>query len=460
MKTRYILIAFAILLASACTKDSDQPARGERQLTITAWHEDSQGTRSAVVDGGTKVYWEPGDAIKVFSSEEANRFEAQCSGLVDVASFVGSLNIIGGANEGAVYDNHIWGLYPYRLDATCDGESVTTTLPSNQNGAAGTFAQSTFITLAHSDSFGLAFYNVCGGIRFSLTKSGIKRVVLESLGGEAIAGTFKTSFQNGVPVVQEVSEPATSITLKAPGDAFETGVWYYIVALPGTLSGGYKLTFRSEEGVGTLTCSNPVTIKRGIFGSLANVDSGVEFSAGGDDPEAINIEIDGEFWDWAAVPGGLSSTGNYQAFKAAADANYIYLYSKRKWHDELWKDSSGGYFYYEFDTDNNPATGTNDVNGNTGYGVEYWMYLYLFTGSSASPTFANSPKGSGYPSSGVIANILASGATDRTVIEVELRIPRANLGLTNPGTIRIYSWGNKSASNLKSSSSYISLALN
>ena len=448
MKTRYILIAFAILLASACTKDTAQQARGERQLTITAWHENSQGTRSAVVDGGTKVYWEPGDAIKVFSSEEANRFEAQCSGMVDVASFVGSLNIIGGANEGAVYDNYIWGLYPYRLDATCDGESVTTTLPASQNGAAGTFAQNTFITLAHSDSFGLAFYNVCGGIRFSLTKSGIKRVVLESLGGEAIAGTFKTSFQNGVPAVQEVSDPATSITLKAPGDAFETGVWYYIVALPGTLSGGFKLTFRSEEGVGTLTCSNPVTIKRGIFGTLANVDSGVEFSAGGDDPEAINIEIDGEFWDWAGVTDGLKSTSSspkYHEFKVFNDSKYIYFYSKRNNDTAIWG-SKQGYFYYDLDTDNDSSTGVTSDSIN---GLEVYMYIFPFAGSSSEPAFATTNEGSSYPSSSVYKSVLFAGAVSDTVVELEVRLPLSEAGIKKGDVIGIYSWGNKSASDFK-----------
>ncbi|MBP5558509.1 MAG: hypothetical protein J6X71_01950 [Bacteroidales bacterium] len=458
MKTRYILLAAALLAASACSKDASQTG----MLTFTAWNEGSADTKATVKDGGTKVFWEPGDAIKVFYGEDANKFESQCTGLEAVTTFTGQLNIIGGANEGATFDSNIWGLYPYRLDATSDGESVTTTLPSSQSGRAGGFAQNTNITLARSTGFGLAFYNVCGGIRFSLTKSGIKRVVLESVGGEPVAGVATVTMENGLPKVTGVSDGSSKITLQAPsGESFAPGEWYYIVALPGSLSQGFKLTFRSETGTGTLTCSKPVTIKRGVFGTLADVDSGVEISAGGgDEGDDVNIEIDGEFWDWASVPAGLSSTsGPYLEFKAVSDANYLYFYSKRTWHDELWKDSSGGYFYYELDTDNDPSTGTNSVNGNTGYGVEYWMFLYLFTGSSSTPTFANTPKGSAYPSSSVIANILAAGATDRSVVEVEVRVPRSNVGLTSGGTIRIYTWGNKSAGNLKSASSYLTLTV-
>ena len=294
----------------------------------------------------------------------------------------------------------------------------------------------------------MAFYNVCGGIRFSLTKSGIKRVVLESLGGEAIAGTFKTSFQNGVPAVQEVSDPATSITLKAPGDAFETGVWYYIVALPGTLSGGFKLTFRSEEGVGTLTCSNPVTIKRGIFGTLANVDSGVEFSAGGDDPEAINIEIDGEFWDWAGVTDGLKSTSSspkYHEFKVFNDSKYIYFYSKRNNDTAIWG-SKQGYFYYDLDTDNDSSTGVTSDSIN---GLEVYMYIFPFAGSSSEPAFATTNEGSSYPSSSVYKSVLFAGAVSDTVVELEVRLPLSEAGIKKGDVIGIYSWGNKSASDFK-----------
>ena len=179
---------------------------------------------------------------------------------------------------------------------------------------------------------------------------------------------------------------------------------------------------------------------------------------GGSEP--VNISVDGDFSDWAAVSGGLNSEeGPYLVCKAVNDDNYLYIYSKRTWHDGLWKDSSGGYYYYEFDTDNDESTGTNDVNGNSGYGVEAWMYLYLFTGSASAPTFASSPKGSGYPSSSVINDVLAAGKTDMSIIETEVRIPLSNISVTKGQTIRIYTWGNKSASNFKNAKESILMTL-
>ena len=271
MKTRYILFAVAVLALSACAKEAAQISSGERQVVITATMEGD--TRAAVQDGGKQVFWEPGDAIKVFCDGEGSKFESQCTSMTKVSDFVGTLNFVGSANEGAVDQKYIYGLYPYRLDATSDGSSITTSLSSSQTGREGSFATGTNITMAKSESFGLAFYNVCGGIRFTLTQEGIKRVTLEGNNGEALAGTFTAAFEDGVPVVQSVSTAETSITLRAPeGSSFTTGVWYYIVALPGSLSKGYKLTFRSESGTGSLSYNNAISIKRGIFGSLAEVD--------------------------------------------------------------------------------------------------------------------------------------------------------------------------------------------
>ena len=45
--------------------------------------------------------------------------------------------------------------------------------------------------MAQSQSLGLAFYNVTGGIRFSLTQEGIKSVKFEAQNGESIAGRVK-----------------------------------------------------------------------------------------------------------------------------------------------------------------------------------------------------------------------------------------------------------------------------
>ena len=283
-----MLALAAIALLSCAREQVDVP----ETITIRAYQEGAAETRTTLIDGGTQVYWEPADELKLFFRGTGSRFLSQNTEVADIAEFSGSLNVVVGVNEGASGSNTLWGLYPYRADATSDGTSVTTTLPTDQTGRADSFAKGTFITLAKSTSFDLAFYNVCGGIRFSLTTEGVKEVVFQGQNDEDIAGKVKLAFVDGVPAVQEVLDGQKSITLTAPGGGtFETGKWYYIVTLPGTLSNGFKMTFNTETQYATLKSSGSKTIKRGIFGSLADADEDLIFKdkEGGDIPNPEDV---------------------------------------------------------------------------------------------------------------------------------------------------------------------------
>ena len=281
MKTRIILFAATALVSCACAKETAQIAPAPRQIIITASQEGNPDTRTSLKSGGTQVFWEYGDNIKVFYEGKGSEFACQISdvsALNAVTTFAGTLENFP-VGSSSVADKMLWGLYPYRGDATSDGSSVTTTLPDDQIGKPDSFDKRTQITLACSNSLGMKFYNVCGGLRFTLSQSGIRRVILEGNNGENLAGTVKLGFSGGVPVVKSVSNGAKSISLTAPrGDYFKTGTWYYIVALPGTLSGGFKMTFRKDTETGVLNSSSSVSIKRGVFGQVEKIDQGVTFS--------------------------------------------------------------------------------------------------------------------------------------------------------------------------------------
>ena len=287
MKAFNYILAITALVAGACSRNN-LIEEDVQQLTFKAYQEGyDTPTKTTVLDGGTQVYWEPSEEIKVFFNGSGARFLSQNTENAIVANFSGTINIVTGANEGGESSNTMWGLYPYCSDATSDGSSVTTVLPAEQTGRAGSFAKNTHISLAQSTSLNLAFYNVCGGVRFSLTQEGIKSVTFEGNDGEALAGKIKMAFADGVPMVQGVTEPQTVITLTAPGGgSFQTGQWYYISAIPGTLSGGFTMKFFKESESAKLTSSSSVKIKRGIFGSLSDADEDVIFkpTGGGEEP--------------------------------------------------------------------------------------------------------------------------------------------------------------------------------
>jgi len=279
MKYLFIPFAIAAVAMAACTTDIEEPIyKDSPQITITATNIPPDGTRTTVQDGGTQVLWESSDEIAVFYNGTGGRFVSQNTEPAATAEFSGTLNAILGFNEGSATENPIWGLYPYREDASSDKVSVTTTLLAEQVGRAGSFAKNTQITLARANSISLGFYNVTGGLRFSLTQEGIKKVTFEGANGETLAGTIRMAFADGVPAVQEVTNGMTKITLTAPnGETFQTGQWYYFAAIPTALPNGFKMTFYKDGEYAELTSDKSVSFKRGIFGSLANVDEGLTF---------------------------------------------------------------------------------------------------------------------------------------------------------------------------------------
>ena len=337
MKTHYILLAVAALALSSCVKTVEIVETIEKQMTVHAYQEGSSETKTAVVDGGTQVYWEPSDEVAVFSNGACGRFVSQNDDLATVAAFAGTLNYFLGSNEGEGTSTILWGLYPYRDDAVSDGESVTTTLPAAQVGRAGSFAKNTHISLACSNSHDLRFYNVTGGIRFSLTQDGITKVVFRGNNNEALAGRIKVSFVAGVPALNELSEVSETVVLTLPDDAaFQTGEWYYISTIPTKLANGFTVTFYKGDKTATLFTNNDVSISRGIFGSVAAIDEGLVFGTPGVIPGSVGEPVNlGLSVNWASWNVGASSAGENGLYFAWAEteAKSNYSYSTYKYYD-------------------------------------------------------------------------------------------------------------------------------
>lgn len=270
-------MVLAITLMWNCTK-SNRNHNGEIPLTITATFAESRNTKTTLQDGGSNVYWEKGDEIKVFYGDGTGRFVSTNTDTIRTTSFTGSINTVIGSDEGFVGGEQMWGLYPYRQDATYDGTNVITTIPHQQTGKAGSFARNMNISLARSTNLALSFYNVCGGLRFSVKRNDVTDIVFEGRNGENLAGTIKISFEGSIPVIRELSNGQKKITLTAPNSStFEAGKWYYIILAPGILSDGFKLTFNTSTKYAELSKSDEISIKRGVFGSLENADEGLTY---------------------------------------------------------------------------------------------------------------------------------------------------------------------------------------
>lgn len=272
MKKIVLVYAIAAFIACSCTGMQEAPEISGVPMVLTAYQEGTPDTKTAVEDGGQQVFWEPGDEIKVFSGSRSGKFTSSAESLEAVTTFTGHLE----GNEPDVAD--IWAVYPYSDEASFDGETITTVIPSVQVARPGTFAQGANVAIAHSTTTSLQFYNVGGGIRFSLTEESVSKVIFEGLGGEVISGTVKVGFEEGLPKVKEVSGGSIFITLTPPdGETFATGTWYYLTAIPCALEQGLKIRFYKQDTYAKIVSEKAYTIKRRVFGSVQNTNQNIEY---------------------------------------------------------------------------------------------------------------------------------------------------------------------------------------
>ena len=266
-------LALAIL-GPACTRNADTlPVRQQKEITLTASTEGGPDTRTVLAEDHTTVLWNPYDEITVFSAGESSKFTSQNSESQKQVSFKGTISVVTGTAEGDDAEPYIYGLYPYRSDATQSGETITTTLPTVQTGLPDSFPDDTFISMGRSHTYSMGFWNVCSGLRFSFTEDGFTSVTLTSNNGTPLAGRFTATFnEEGKPTVVSTPSPSASVTLTAPDGEFLQDTWYYVTTLPGVHANGYTLTASTGFEAQSYSVDEEKTFTRSRFRQLAGLD--------------------------------------------------------------------------------------------------------------------------------------------------------------------------------------------
>ena len=83
-----LLFAAALLALASCTREVAVEVPGGN-LTLIARTE-GPATKT-IVEGETHVWWEPGDAIKVFAGEQSAQFTTDITASAATATFNGTL---------------------------------------------------------------------------------------------------------------------------------------------------------------------------------------------------------------------------------------------------------------------------------------------------------------------------------------------------------------------------------
>ena len=333
---KYAFWAGAVLALAmvGCTREMDVDILPEaEELTFSAvWAEDP-GTRTALQENGTSIWWTPAEEINVFQGTmSSGKFTSTNTEPQELVQFRGSMEVMTGTVETPGDQLSYWAVYPYDAANSCDGESVTLTVPSLQEAKEGTFTDKFFPAVANSQNFSLAFYNVCGGARFSVVNTGIQMIAFQSNAGEPLAGKVRIVFgEDGKPAVDSVPDGSDVVMVMAPEGGFIPGKYYFAAFLPQTFSKGITMTFWKENSHASYGIK-AVTVNRSRFGKLDEKDKDLVFDM--PVPEKVDLGLSVQ---WASFNLGAKKADEFGDYYAWGETMPYYISGDAQAETPVWQ---------------------------------------------------------------------------------------------------------------------------
>ena len=285
-KIIYILSAVAAVISCSYQEIQlpDDSLPGEK-ITFNAYFEDAS-TKSTLVDA-TKVYWLPGDEIKLFTGSNTGRFSTDIEEMSASCEFSGTI----------VPAERYLALYPYSEEAYFDGEYIRSSLPARQVATDGNVRNGYLYSAGVSSEGGIRFHNILSGLCFTLESEGVKYVEFRGEEGEPIAGDIRVFINDKTAFALPANDYGnTVIRLDAPdGGYFKPGVPYYIMCINTYFNKGFSLKMFKEDG----TCARfvydrAVYLDSSLFGRITLADKGLNYHTEGF-PEG-ELPPDNEIW--------------------------------------------------------------------------------------------------------------------------------------------------------------------
>lgn len=290
---RFFFVFLSCLLAvAACTEEKPEltPDSTVKSSILASFDGSNTKTTLDTSEGAhSTISWVADDSISVFTakaSDGGSKFTTADGGAE--ATFVGEIS--SGASK-------FFGLYPYRNDVSFDGsKTFMTSLPSVQQAVENDFDPAAFISVASTTSgdasaLQMCFFNVLGGLRFTVEESGITKVVIKGNNGEDLAGTLSINASDPKQPVATISSDASASVELVSDDSFIPGEFYYITFLPQVFGKGFSLDFyKGSSKYKTTTTGAFVNFRRSVFSTIRKADQqymmdtikgGIDLSADG-----------------------------------------------------------------------------------------------------------------------------------------------------------------------------------
>ena len=317
----------------SCTREEViSPPQEKGNLIITATREaDGPETKTELVDGNT--YWSVGDKISVFFGSGTNggaEFTSLNTEPSASADFTGVLTAVTGSENGSSSRKYFWGVYPYSENNSVmlSGSSnyLYTVVNDIQYGVADSYSPGQNIWIGRDLGLELSFKSLLSGIKFTFSRDDIVMVTIKGNNGEYLAGKVNVLMDSGVPVVSDVVEGKTVLTLKPDGGGtFRSGAVYRALFLPTNFTDGLTVSFLTSDGTSGNRAYGKLNFERNNPKNAANADAGATW-------QPLYVEMGPKIF-WATRNIGAVNpwdTGDYFAW-GETEAKTSYSWNTYKW---------------------------------------------------------------------------------------------------------------------------------
>ena len=181
----------------------------------------------------------------------------------------GKLILLSGAGTNAQFEGEgdslgpYTAVYPYSESNILQDDGILTSVPSVQKLSGGRIAAGAFPAVAKAEGKTLEFKDICGLIELTLTDENVSRILIQSSGGAAIAGTVKVNPASGEII--KVESGSSQIELLPEGNSFAPGS-YFASILPGT-PGDLQILLTSNASIrkAGITAQAPEIKRNGLL---------------------------------------------------------------------------------------------------------------------------------------------------------------------------------------------------
>jgi hypothetical protein len=271
------LAVFAAMTVASCQEETDLPSPGEEYI-LTATIDSDSAVRTSLspsTEGISRVFWSAGDRIGIYA---------------DGATVPALFRLVSGEGErdaqfsGPVQGVRYLAFYPWSNAGKADKESISITLPQEQEYVADTFAPDSYPMIASGTAAGLSFRNLCSILRISMT--GHQAVTaLEFLPSDpaaVVSGPATARLVDGTPQLTMSADGNNRVVLNVPGVVLreDTATDFYLVLPPATYKGGFTVRVHTSGGSMDKVCGEDFTMERSKLHKAApfvlKLDQGVE----------------------------------------------------------------------------------------------------------------------------------------------------------------------------------------